>query len=286
MRKIKYPILLLFVAMFINADMPAYKLYNAEGKKAKFKTLVEDASKVDVVLFGELHNNAIGHWLQLELTKSLYELKGDKLVLGAEMFESDQQIILSEYLSGLITKSNFEKGTQLWNNYSTDYKPLVLFAKKKGLPFIATNIPRRYASVVAKYGLDTFPFMIDKHTRIFMAPLPIPYDSLLPGYKNMTHGRDNPDFGFLPMAQAIKDATMAHFILKNLKEGQTFLHFNGAYHSQNYEGIVWYLKQNKPDIKILTISTLEQDTVQKVEEENLKLADYLIIVDSDVTKTY
>jgi uncharacterized iron-regulated protein len=42
--------------------------------------------------------------------------------------------------------------TQLWSNYQTDYRPLVDFAKEN-LRFIATNIPRRYASMINKMGI-------------------------------------------------------------------------------------------------------------------------------------
>lgn len=52
----------------------------------------------DIVLFGELHNNPISHWLQLEVTKDLKQYRN--LVLGAEMFEQDNQPALDLYLQG------------------------------------------------------------------------------------------------------------------------------------------------------------------------------------------
>jgi len=106
--------------------------------------MLKEAADADIVLFGELHDNPISHWLQLELTKDLYDLKKDKLVLGAEMFESDNQVILDEYLSGKILQSSFESEARLWSNYKTDYKPLVEFARINKLKFVASNIPRRY----------------------------------------------------------------------------------------------------------------------------------------------
>lgn len=90
----------------------------------------------------------------------------------------------------------------------------------------------------------------------------------------------------IPKAQAIKDATMAHFILKNLKKGQTFIHYDGAYHSDNYEGIVWWIKQTNPDLDIMTISTVEQDSITELSEEELGIADYIFCVPSTMTKTY
>ena len=59
----------------------------------------------------------------------------------------------------------------------------------------------------------------------------------------------------LPKAQAIKDATMAHFILKNYKKGHTFIHYNGSFHSDYYEGILWYLKRERPDLKYVRITS-------------------------------
>ena len=119
-----------------------------------------------------------------------------------------------------------------------------------------------------------------------MAPLPIAYDSSLPGYKNMLgmmpgHGGSN-----LPKAQALKDATMAYFILKHYEQGKVFLHFNGSYHSDNYEGILWHLKQAKPELKYATITTVSQKDVNKLMPEHLNRADFIICVDEDMTATY
>jgi uncharacterized iron-regulated protein len=281
---------ILFAAM--KGDKPAYMIYNAEGKQTKYKDLVDDALKADIVFFGEQHNNPISHWMELELTKDLFVEKKANLILGAEMFETDNQLLLNEYLSGQIGQKNFEKEAKMWDNYQTDYKPLVEFAETNSLPFIGTNIPRRYASLVNKKGFEGLD-SLQPESKNYIAPLPVKYDPELKGYKAMLemdqggmpggspHATDN-----LPKAQAIKDATMAHSILKYWKPGMTFLHYNGAYHSDNYEGIIWYLKQEKPELKILTITTVEQDTIDVLKEESFKLADYIFCVPTDMTKTY
>lgn len=90
----------------------------------------------------------------------------------------------------------------------------------------------------------------------------------------------------IPKAQAIKDATMAHFILKNFTPGSCFIHYNGTYHSNNFEGIVWYIRQARPDLKILTIASVEQDTIDTLIEENLNLADYTLCIPASMSKTY
>ena len=120
----------------------------------------------------------------------------------------------------------------------------------------------------------------------WIAPLPIKYDENLPAYKAIVkmakdHGSEN-----LPKSQAIKDATMAYFILKNWKKGQTFIHYNGTYHSNNFEGIVWYLQQENPNLKIMTIASVEQEKIDSLAKENLNIANFIICTPSDLTKTY
>ena len=90
----------------------------------------------------------------------------------------------------------------------------------------------------------------------------------------------------MPKAQALKDATMAYFIMKNWDENKLFIHVNGSYHSENYEGISWYLKLAKPAIKIATIATVSQKEIKQLAQENRGIADYIICVEDDMTTTY
>jgi uncharacterized iron-regulated protein len=262
---------------------PAYVLYDTKGKKISYKKMIRFLKERDVVLFGEFHNNPISHWLQLEVTKDCRRYRD--LVLGAEMFEQDNQPALDLYLQDKISAKGFDSAARLWKNYPTDYAPLVNFAKENKIAFAATNVPRRYASMIARGGfeaLDTIP----ASEKAWIAPLPIAYDAELPGYKKMLemtggHGGEN-----LPKAQAIKDATMAHFILKYYKTGSLFIHYNGAYHSENDEGIVWYLKKQRPALKIATITTVLQKDIHHLLKENKNKADFIICVDEDMTTTY
>jgi hypothetical protein len=49
---------------------------------------------------------------------------------------------------------------------------------------------------------------------------------------------------------------------------------------------LWYLKKQSPNYKYLTISTVTQADVSKLDKENIDKADYIICVDEDVTTTY
>ncbi len=283
-----------FCIIIINpilSQKQSYLIYK-DGNKVEWQDLLKAADSCDIIFFGELHDNPIAHWLEYELVKDLYSQNPNNLVLGAEMFETDNQLILNEYLSNLIAEKNFLDEAKLWQNYKTDYRPLVEFAKKNNLQLIATNIPRRYAAAV-NYGSFSALNKFSKVALNFIAPLPIPFDSTLECYASM---RQMPDMGrahtsklYLDQAQAIKDATMAWNILKNLTENKKFIHFNGAYHSDYHQGIIWYLnyylkEAKKNNYKILTITVQEVDDLALPPIENS--ADFIILTPSTLTKTY
>ncbi len=278
----------------MKSDKPAYQVYNSKGQKADYSDILKAAKTSDVIFFGELHDNPICHWLQLELTRDLFAEKGNKLVLGAEMLEADNQLLLKEYLSGMIRKKDFEAEAKLWPNYKTDYAPLVDFAREKEIKFVATNIPRRFAALVNRQGFEGLD-SINALERGLIASLPIKYYDTLECYqsmiKNIGPGMPAHMGPNIAKAQAIKDATMAQNIVKNgIYEGMTFLHFNGSYHSDHYQGIVWYLQQairkTSYELKILTISSLEQENIDTLSKNDAKKADFLIVIPSTMTKTY
>jgi len=282
----KYLLFIFLLAATIMASAqqkPAYVLYNAEGKKVSYKKMIKLLAKKDIVLFGEFHNNAIAHWLELSVAKDLSEKRN--LTFGAEMFEADNQEALNSYLAGKISAKGLDSTARLWSNYKTDYAPIVNFAKEKNAPFIATNIPRRYASLVSKKGFEALDTLTALE-KAWMAPLPMDYDANLPGYVKMIEMMGGHGGANMPKAQATKDATMAYFILQNFKPGNLFIHYNGSFHSDNYDGINWYLKRKQPDLKYATITTVSQKNIKELLAENKGKADYIICVDEDMTNTY
>jgi uncharacterized iron-regulated protein len=279
-------LLSLFLALSFSLqafDKPAYVLYNAKGKKVSYEKMLKHLNQQDVVLIGELHNNPISHWLELEITQALSEKR--QLVLGAEMFERDNQTALTNYLQGKITAKGLDTSARLWKNYKTDYAPLVNLAKDKKLPFIATNVPRKFASQVAHGGFESLSNLTSEE-KTWVAPMPIAYDANLPGYQKMLKMMGEHTSPNMPKAQALKDATMAHFLFTNWNPGSLFIHYNGSYHSEYYEGISWYLKRSKADIKIATIATVSQKEIDSLLPEHFLKADYIICVEEDMTGTY
>ena len=283
MKKLTFSIFLFATIISVAQDKKAYQIFDKKGKKSSYEKVLKASEKTDVVLFGEIHDNSVVHWLQLEFTKDLAQRK--PLVLGAEMLEADNQKQLDQYLKGEINQKQLDSSARLWKNYKTDYKPLVDFAKDKKINFIATNVPRRYASLVFKKDLVALD-SLSALEKSWIAPLPIEFDINLPGYKGMMSMQGGHAGEKMPKAQAIKDATMAYFINKNRKENSIFVHYNGTYHSDNYEGINWYLRKLDADIQIVTIAMVEQKDISKLEAEHYNKADFVLVIDEDVTKTH
>jgi len=276
--------LLILSCLVTPAGKPAYKIFDAKGDKTSYRKLYKKAKKADIILFGELHNNPIAHWLRLELAKDL--LNTNNLMLGGEMFEADNQQALNEYLDGSINAVGLDSLSRLWTNHKTDYAPIVKLAREYNIPIIATNIPRRLARMVYSQGDFGVLDRLSDEEKAWIAPLPIRFDPELPQYKKILSMKGDHGTPELVKAQALKDATMAHFILLNYRPGHTFLHLNGVYHSDFYEGIVFYLRERNDTLRILTVSTVEQENVRRLEDEHEGRADFIICVDEDMTKTH
>ena len=264
----------------------AYQWFTATGKPVSFDKVVKASLPADAVFFGELHDDPIAHWMQNLLAQELFAKYGTQLKLGAEMFERDQQKAMNRFLSGEWNEKTLQDSSKMWPNFSSDYLPLLVYARDKKIPYIATNIPRMYASRVFKKGLSSLD-SISETEKKWICPLPFPMDTTLSQYKELIQmGKDMHGNGLdFALSQAIKDATMAYSMLENWQEGTHFLHLNGSYHSDFHQSIVWYLQQAKPNAKVITISTVTQDNLKKLESDYLQKADFILVVPNGMTRT-
>ena len=109
-------ILALFLGTSVYAqDKSPYVIYDSKGKKVTYKKMMDDLGKRNILMFGEQHNCAIAHWLQVEVTKDLLSKGG--LILGAEMMEADNQDELDDYLAGKIDQKGLDSLARLWPTY-------------------------------------------------------------------------------------------------------------------------------------------------------------------------
>ncbi len=267
----------------------AYRLYDAQGKAVSYEKMIQTVSAADVVFFGEIHNCVISHWMEARVLDALAE-KNKHIKVGMEMLEADNQLIINEYTSGIISSDRFEDECRLWPNYSTDYEPLVYFAKSHKLPLIATNVPRRYAAVVKEKGLS-FLDSLSNEAKQYLPKLPIHYvenENAQAGFAlmGMMGKGKNSKPEFMAQAQAIKDATMGWFIAQNLGKGEQMIHFNGTYHSDAQNGIIPYLREYRPTTKVSTIRAVRQEDISHLDEEYQGLADFYICIPEDMSMSY
>ncbi len=290
MKKILWIVMLMMsMTTYAQKTPKIYRIFDAQGKEVSYAKMIKTVSATDVVFFGEIHNCVISHWMELKVLEDLTE-NNKKLKVGMEMLEADNQLIIDEYTSSLISSDRFEEECRLWPNYSTDYEPLVYYAKRHHLPLIATNVPRRYASVVKEKGLASLDSLSAEAKR-YLPKLPIKYVE----NKNAQEGfalmgvlgkakESKPQL--MAQAQAIKDATMGWFIAQNLKKGEQMIHFNGTYHSDARNGIIPYLLEYRPKITISTIRAVRQEEIDKIEKDYLGLADFYICITEDMNMSY
>lgn len=267
----------------------SYRIFTGKGVEVSMDKMIDDVAKKEVIFFGEQHNCPIAHWFESLILQALYERKKD-LTLGMEMFEADVQPIINEFMQSLISEDSFLAEARPWDNYNTDYMALVDFAKDNKIPLIATNAPRRYASMVHHKGLAMLQKLSPEALR-YLAPLPIVPEGSSEEFFNamlaMAGSEDKEDkVQRLQAAQSVKDATMAHFIIKNKRQGIPFLHINGSYHTLNNGGIIYYLKKMNSTLSFSTISTVRQEQIETLEEVFWDTTDFVIVVSETFPRSY
>lgn len=276
-------------ALAVHTDSIRYRIYDTRAQREiTLQELADALSKADVVFFGEEHNDSVAHVLQLELLQVLNE-RYDGVGLSMEMFVSDDQLVLDEYLSGLITERNLSKDAVLWNNYK-DYRPMIEYAKSHRLPVLAANAPSRYTNRVTREGLESLN-ALDKTAKALLAPLPV--DTLAGAYYEKFAGLMGGHEGMgnlkIYQSQNLWDATMAYRISRFAKKRniRKILHVNGRFHSDEHLGTVAHLRKYAPRISVANISCFPDENIDQPNWNAFShLGDFIFITDPSAAKTF
>jgi len=264
-----------------------YKIYSTtEQKLVTITDIIKQSSKIDVLFFGEEHNDSTAHSLEYALFKGLTEKYPNQAALSMEMFQTDCQLVLNEYLNDLIREKNLLTDARAWPNYK-DYRPLVELAKLQHLPVVAANAPSRYTNMVTRNGLSSLQ-QLSVQAKSYLAPLPI--DTAIGAYYDkfvkIMGGHEAMSGMQIYQSQNLWDATMAWSIAQFLKTHTGFkvLQLNGGFHSEEKLGAVAQLKKYTPKARILTISSYADESFDNPDWTKFKtLADYIIITDRKLT---
>ena len=225
---------------------------------ASVAPVVERALEADVVYLGEIHDDSVAHVAQRAVLEAVLARVDRPVALGLEMFEADVQLVLDEYLAGLIQERDLEAAARPWGNYATDYRPLVEAAKAAGAPVLATNAPHRYVRRLSRG--ETLADLEDAALAV-LPPLPVPppspatsraFRDLMGGMA----GHGGPSVDDLLAAQNLRDAQMAHIVATWLgrNPGGLVVHVNGSFHSQGGRGIPEHLARRVPGARQLVVT--------------------------------
>lgn len=248
-------------------------------------------SDVDVIFFGEFHDNKIIHNLEFEFLKIFYESRSN-LIVSFEMFERDVQQIINKYLDDEITEKEFLKNSRPWPNYETDYRNLVEFSKDRKLQVLAANIPRRYAAKISKEGLNALDSLPDDEKKFVANTHKVIDDEYKEKFvnimkANMAHSKmpsgKMMNFDLFYAAQCIKDDTMAESIKMALDDFPKFsvIHYNGDFHSREHLGTAQKLELLTTQKKIAVIAPLLTENNLSWSDEDLSAGDFLILIKDD-----
>lgn len=251
-------------------------LHSRTGKELTLQRLADELAARDVVFFGELHDNVVGHQVYADLARLLAERRGD-LVISMEMFERDVQGVVNDYLRGRIDEETFLKHSRPWKDYARDYKPLIELARERKLDVIAGNLPRPVAGKVASKEGSLSPYL----PRITTAPL----DRYWELFADVMKGHPGAEGAVERMyrSQCAKDdamaESMADYLAANPHRQPFMIHCNGNFHSDYGLGTATRFAQRSPLSQIAIISMIAVPDVAKADVANdRKKAHYLLIV--------
>ncbi len=271
---------------FGQANPEHYRVYDASGNPATFDQIIEAVGRNEVVFLGEMHDDAVGHAVQFEIFKAAVEKYGSTrpVALSLEMFERDVQMVVNEYLTGLISEKKFMDDSRPWGNYKTDYRPLVELAKEKNLKVIAANAPRRYVNMVSRGGRDKLNGL-SKEAKNFLPPLPYAkaseayskkFKALMGAAPEAQMGIDN-----ILDSQSLWDAGMAYNISKGVVKNGLIVHLNGAFHTENRLGTLEHFLRYKKKAKALVVTMrYEKDFKSFDKAKHTDLGDFVILTDA------
>jgi uncharacterized iron-regulated protein len=284
--------LILFYFLFMLGMMSSifgqetYRIFDGKGNPATMEQILTRIGENDVVFLGEQHDDSVGHSLEFDIFKAAVEKYGAnrKVSLSLEMFEKDIQVVVNEYLSGMISEKKFLDDSRPWGNYKTDYRPLVELAKEKKLDVIAANSPRRYVNMVSRNGRDSLNDL-SKEAKSWLPPLPYfePSTAYSDKFKLLMGPSPEAQQGIdkILASQSLWDAGMSYSISQHIVKKGLIVHLNGSFHTENRLGTVEHLLKYKPKTKVLVVTMRYEDdfqTFDKAKYENL--GDFVILTDA------
>lgn len=128
-------------------------------RAAQASALLDRMAQREVVLLGEVHDDADHHYWQLQTLAALHARRPD-MAIGFEMFPRRVQPVLDRWVAGELTVKEFLEQSEWhanWNMPAELYLPLFEFARINRIPMLALNIERKLSRAITEKGWDAVP---------------------------------------------------------------------------------------------------------------------------------
>ena len=248
-----------------------------DGKILSEEKAAEDIRNTPIIILGELHNNKKHHDFQLRMIEALYT-DHIPIVIGLEMFQSESQKILDDWVSGTLSLQEFLKTYyDEWGFPWPLYKDIFIYARDNKIPMVGLNVSRTITQKIAQDGFSSLT-----EAELKQLPPGITCD-ITPAYREFItkayreHGFPNEKL-FIQFceAQMVWDSTIAWNIMKYLKQNpkRVMVVLAGTGHAWKL-GIPSNLEKD-PRFSYKVILPEEPGAIDR-QDTTLKEADYLLL---------
>lgn len=239
----------------------------ASGARIDWADAISRATSADVILVGENHGHPRGLATAAAIWQDLL-VTHPSAALALEFFERDEQLALTDYLTGVTDEPAFLKAARRSaGNYPPGHRDMVEHAKAAGGQVIAANAPRRYVRLARTKGYDHLRTLTPSQQSLFHVPEADP----APPYRENFDKVMNSNAGVAPdpaklaertaeldasfRSQQLWDWTMADSVAH--ATGRPVLLVIGRFHIDNNGGTLQAIKRLRPDAKVLTITFVD-----------------------------
>ncbi len=279
--------------VLLRVAVPTYtphRVYDTKRKRfTDLETMIGAIARADVAFLGEFHNDPGTHVLQAGILEGVARRRDDRAVLALEMFERDVQPQLDAYLADSLDEAGFLTASRPWPNYPTDYRPMLEFAKARGWPVVAGNVPRRLASVVARRGLAALDSVPESDRPFVAAEHACPRDEYFRRFQDVMGDMSGHGMQLSPEqvetmvwrtyeAQCVKDEAMGESIARALTAHNTLVvHANGAFHSDYRLGTVERVRRRMPRARLVVVSFVPVADLDRADgRDRRRVGDYIV----------
>ncbi|NPA80068.1 MAG: ChaN family lipoprotein [Thermotogae bacterium] len=248
------------------AFMALTGLYDLQsGQRVPFDTLIERIVKGGhrVVYLGEVHTSPEIHDFQMRVIEALYA-RDSNITIAYEMFQQPAQPYLDAYVKGEIHEVVMLYKARWHETWKYDiglYRETWKFAREKGIPLLAINVPDNFRKKARNMSYDRL-----RKTPFLPRDLQEPDSQYIAQFKSMMGGHSQFDDKTLERflkAMIVWDEGMAYAIAKYMKRNpnRRIIVLVGSGHVYNRLGIPSRVERmtGERGIVVIPLSDLDED---------------------------